>query len=153
FPRQTEGHPCINQIAEEHPQGRPRNHLGEYEMGRELQTVRVALPSGIRNGADQDHHNGDIVEHQPEESVDVTPFGPAVTKRGWLCHDNPSVMRPAKLSLPPSIRKEELPVTRMRTAVPSKSPVRRRVVSIKDMIVRRGRMSTQDEIKGQAGGR
>ena len=67
---QAKRHEGINQVADQDADGGPGNHPGQNERPRHLE-------DHDQQAGHQDH-DADVVEHQPEEGVDVAAPGPAI---------------------------------------------------------------------------
>ena len=69
-PGQAKGHRGIDQVADQDADGGARDHPGQNERPGHLES--------IDQQAGHQDHDADVVEHQPEERVDVAPPGPDV---------------------------------------------------------------------------
>ncbi|HEX2769725.1 MAG TPA: hypothetical protein VHN12_10625 [Geobacteraceae bacterium] len=68
--REPDRHPGIEKIAEQHPDGAPRDHSEEDDLPGHLECPH-------QDGR-HDHEPGHVVEHQAEKGVDVTKGKDAV---------------------------------------------------------------------------
>ena len=74
--RQTKGHERVNKVAHQHANGGPWNHASEHE-----------LLGNLKNADQQtghEDHTADVVEHQSEESIDITLACPDIAGLGGV---------------------------------------------------------------------
>ena len=78
LPGQPKRHERIDQVADQDPDGRSRDHPGQHERPGHLE-------HHDQQARHQDH-DADVVEHQSEEGVDVAPSSPDIAGAvGLLC--------------------------------------------------------------------
>jgi hypothetical protein len=79
-PRQPKSHPGENKIAEQDAERGAGDHPCKDELSAETRILRIGLLRRVvaGNEANQDQHDGQVVEHQPEKRVDVSRARPSV---------------------------------------------------------------------------
>src|SRR5208282_118651 len=73
--RQPKGQVSKHQVAKHNAQDGAWDHPVENKA----KTETIFAERGSADGASEENHDGDVIEHQAKEGVDVTAAGPAIS--------------------------------------------------------------------------